>query len=322
MILKQLFAALVFMAGAAVAQAEPQFSLPANCTLGDTCFIQQYPDNDPSPAAQDYMCKGLSYDGHQGTDFGLPSLAAMHAGVTVIAPAGGKILRVRDDVPDQIYSKETSAELAGRDCGNGVVIDHGHGWETQLCHMRQGSLTVRAGDIVERGAPLGLIGLSGRTQFPHVHISVRKDGKTVDPFRPGGGCGSAGDDTLWADPPAYQPGGLLSAGLTTAVPTYDAVKAGSAAIGRLRPDAPALVGWGYGFGAQSGDVMRLTITGPDGRILHQSDNTLDRAQAQFYRAAGRKARGAEWTSGTYMVRVDLMRSDAIVATITDEIVSP
>ncbi len=322
MILKRLGAASVLLTGAATAYAEPQLSLPADCILGYTCSIQQYPDLDPGPAVQDYMCGGLSYDGHKGTDFGLPSLAAMQAGVTVIAPAGGTVLRVRDDVPDQMYSKETSADLAGRDCGNGVVIDHANGWETQLCHMRQGSLSVRAGDIVERGAPLGLIGLSGRTQFPHVHISVRKDGKTVDPFRPDGTCGSLGDDTLWADPPIYQPGGLLSVGLATVVPSYDEVKEGNAAIEYLRPDAPALVGWGYGFGARSGDVMRLTITGPDGSIQHQSDNTLDRAQAQFYRAAGRKARSREWTPGTYTVQVYLVRSDAIIATKTDTIVSP
>ncbi len=76
-----------------------------------------------------------------------------------------------------------------------------------------------------------LVGLSGRTQFPHVHLSLRKHGKVVDPFRPNATCGGLGDDTLWADPPAYQPGGLLSAGLATGVPPYDAVKVGNAAIG-------------------------------------------------------------------------------------------
>ncbi len=312
MILLRSVAALVLLTGAAIAHGEPRLSLPAECTLGDTCFIQQYPDVAPGPGAQDYMCRDLSYDGHKGTDFGLPSLAAMQAGVTVIAPADGIVRRVRNDMTDRIYSKETSADLAGRDCGNGVVIDHGDGWETQLCHMRQGSVAVRAGDVVERAAPLGLVGLSGRTQFPHVHLSLRRDGKVVDPFRPDGTCGSLADDTLWADPPAYQPGGLLNAGLATRVPTYDAVKAGSAAIEELPQDAPALVAWGHGYGVRPDDVMRLTITGPDGGILLRHDETLDRVQAQVYRAAGRKAHKSGWAPGTYTARADLLRDGVLI----------
>ncbi len=136
MILLRSVVALVLLTGAATAHAEPRLSLPAKCTLGDTCFIQQYPDIDPGPNAQDYMCQTLSYDGHKGTDIALPSLAAMQVGVISIAPAGGTVRRVRGDMADQMYSNDTSADLAGRDCGNGVVIDHGDGWETQLCHMR------------------------------------------------------------------------------------------------------------------------------------------------------------------------------------------
>ena len=146
------FAALAFLAGAASADEAPRLGLPADCTLGQTCFIQQYPDADPGPAAQDFMCEGLSYDGHKGTDFGLPSLAAMDAGVTVIAAAPGIVRGVRDEMADRLYSPQDDT-LSGRDCGNGAVIDHGGGWETQYCHLAQGSLTVASGDVVERGAP-------------------------------------------------------------------------------------------------------------------------------------------------------------------------
>ncbi|WP_113912039.1 M23 family metallopeptidase [Roseovarius dicentrarchi] len=322
MILHRSLAALVLLAGAANAETQLQLTLPAECILGDTCFIQQYPDVDPSERAQDYMCQGLSYDGHKGTDFALPSLRAMRAGVNVLAPADGIVLRVRNDMIDQIYSAETATSVNGRDCGNGVVLDHGDGWETQLCHMRQGSLTVQPGETVKRGAALGLIGLSGRTQFPHVHLSLRKDGAVVDPFRPGGDCGGPGPDHLWAFSPIYQPGGLLNAGLATAVPSYSAVKEGSAAILNLPADAPALVAWGYGFGARAGDVLRQTITGPDGATIFQRSDVIDRAQAQFFRAAGRKLRGARWTPGSYTVEIDLLRDGSIISTQTDTIISP
>jgi hypothetical protein len=317
----QSYAALAFLACAATAQAEPHLSLPADCTLGETCFIQQYPDTDPGPGAQDYMCGPLSYDGHKGTDFGLPSLAAMRAGVAVIAPADGTVLRIRSNMPDRLFNADTADTLKGRDCGNGMVIDIGDGWETQLCHMRQDSLTVRPGDKVARGDKLGLVGLSGRTQFPHVHLSLLRDGRVVDPFRPAAACGGPVKDSLWADPPAYQPGGLLSAGFATNVPSYDAVKDGSTALERLTTDAPALVAWGYGFGARAGDVIRLTITGPDGTRIFEHEASLERAKAQFFRAGGRKARAGDWRPGTYTAEARLLRDGAVIDTATDTIIA-
>jgi hypothetical protein len=312
------FAALAIQAGAASADPAPEgpaprLGLPADCTLGQTCFIQQYHDTDPGPAAQDYMCKALSYDGHKGTDIALPSLAAMSAGVTVIAAAPGTVRGVRDGMPDRIYTNDTKDMLEGRDCGNGVVIDHGGGWQTQYCHMAQGSLSVAGGETVERGAPLGRIGLSGRTQFPHVHLGLRKDGVPVDPFRPEAGCGALAADPLWIDPPAYQPGGLLSAGLSVQVPEYDAIKAGKAALDTFDPGAPSLVAWAYGFGARKGDVLRISIIEPGGKAIFEQDALMTKAQAQYFRAAGKRASGA-WPSGAYTARIELVRDGAVIDT--------
>ena len=54
-------------------------AFPADCTLGQDCYIQQYHDHDPGPEATDYTCGPLSYDGHDGTDIALPTRAAMAA---------------------------------------------------------------------------------------------------------------------------------------------------------------------------------------------------------------------------------------------------
>ncbi len=70
------------------------------------------------------------------------------------------------------------------DCGNGLVIDHGDGWQTQYCQRKQGSVRGNNGQTVAAGDVLGQVGLSGRTLFPHLHISARKDGETVGPFQP------------------------------------------------------------------------------------------------------------------------------------------
>lgn len=300
----------------------PQLGLPADCILHETCFVQQYVDFDPGPGARDYMCQGLSYDGHKGTDISLMSLGAMEAGVPVIASAPGTVRGMRNDMPDRIYTDDMAKALDGRDCGNGVVITHADGWETQYCHMRQGSISVSAGQTVERGTPLGLIGLSGRTQFPHIHISVRKDGQHVDPFDPDGQitCGSPSIDSLWIDTPAYQPGGILAVGLANGVPSFDDIRAGTAAISTLGRDAGALVAWGYGFGGRQNDVMRLTIKGPNGAEIFTNDAVLDKTQAQYFRAAGRRARG-DWAPGSYTAQVDLMRDGAVIDSRTTTVIT-
>jgi murein DD-endopeptidase MepM/ murein hydrolase activator NlpD len=64
--------------------------------------------------------------------------------------------------------------------------------------MKEGSVTVVTGEQVGRGDVLGQVGMSGRTQFPHVHISVRHSGAVVDPFAPDGDrdCGVDVENTF------------------------------------------------------------------------------------------------------------------------------
>ena len=151
-----------------------ELAFPVDCALGDSCHIQQYPDHDPGPAAVDFTCGPLTYDGHDGTDIALPNRAAMAAGVAVLAAAPGVVRGVRDGVAD------FAPKVEGRECGNGVLVEHQGGWVTQYCHMRQGSVIVKPGQSVETGTPLGLIGQSGMADFPHVHLSLRHNDTQVE----------------------------------------------------------------------------------------------------------------------------------------------
>jgi len=99
MIYRAALALILSSAGPALAE-DLQLAFPLDCTFGQDCHIQQYMDHDPSSAAQDYRCSGLTYDGHKGTDFALPDLAAMEAGVFVRAAAGGMVKGVRDGMED------------------------------------------------------------------------------------------------------------------------------------------------------------------------------------------------------------------------------
>ncbi len=107
---------LIFALAASAAGAF-DLVLPLDCTLGDTCFIQQYMDRDTGPASQDFTCGPLSYNDHEGTDFALPSLAAMQAGVTVRAASPGVVRSARDGMADIASNAENAPALAGRECG-------------------------------------------------------------------------------------------------------------------------------------------------------------------------------------------------------------
>jgi len=308
----QLLPAFLSLAVPATA-GELLFSQPIDCDLGTTCFIQQYVDHDSGPGAQDFTCGALSYDNHKGTDFGLPSFNAMRGGVDVLAAAPGIVRGLRDGMPDTGFSQETAAQIEGKDCGNGVVIDHGDGWQTQYCHMKRGTITVAKGQRVGSGTILGQVGFSGRTQFPHLHLSVRKNGKVVDPFDPDGQitCGPPERITLWQSPPQYAAGGLLSAGFSTDIPTYTAVKDGTAGNTILSLDAPALVVWGYAFGGQAGDTLRIEIRAPDGLWLVKTVD-LNKPQAQFFRATGKRRPAQGFTPGQYQGYIALIRKDRVI----------
>ncbi len=285
-----------------------ELALPVDCALGDTCYIQQYMDHDPSPASTDFTCGPLSYDGHSGTDIALENRAQMQAGVTVLASAPGTVKARRDGVADFVPF------IPGQECGNGVVIDHGGGWETQYCHLQQGSILVRVGDAVDTGTPLGMIGQSGQADFPHVHLSVRRNGADIDPFAPevAERCGDKTGPGLWTLPIPYVPGGIIGLGLATAVPDYDAIKAGLPSP-NLAKTAPALVVWAYLYGGQAGDAVLLDLTGPQGVVI--SDRVLlEKTQAQLFRAVGKKLKTAAWPLGSYTGTAKLMRAGVEIST--------
>lgn len=303
---------LLLLPLSATAQNAPELGFPVDCVLGETCMIQQLMDRDPGPAARDFLCGPMSYDNHSGTDIRLPDMEALAADVPVLAAAPGTVRGTRDTIPDT----GMGGFPEGQDCGNGVVIDHGGDWQTQYCHMARGSILVGSGDRVEAGQQIGTIGFSGNTEFPHLHLSVRRGGENIDPFDPSDAdaCGS-GAASLWAEPIAVQQGGILSAGFADTVPDFDAIRAGTADATTLSTGAPALVLWGFFHNGQAGDVIRLAITDPAGAEFHREEVTLDRTQAQLFRASGRRNR-TTLPAGTYTGTATLIRDGMPVDTRT------
>lgn len=307
-------AALGVMLAAPVMADPPRLSLPIDCDLGTTCYVEDYVDLDPGPSLRDYTCGLKSRDGHRGTDIHLLSFEAMEAGVDVLAAAPGRVASLRDGEADRAVTAETRDEIAGRECGNAVRLDHGGGWQTLYCHLKNGSVSVAPGQEVAAGDTLGQVGLSGLTNAPHVHFGVLKDGGIVDPFLPeaaDGACGGGDGDGLWQDAPQYHRAGLFTAGFSTDVPDFDAIKSGTARVLETGPDAP-LVLYGHVFYARPGDRLTLWADGPGGRVF-ETEIVLDAPQAQLFRAYGRRAPDGGWPPGAYRGYVRLDREGQVIA---------
>lgn len=297
-----LLATLFAVAFPAAAQEAPRLSLPIDCA--PACLVQNLPDIDPTPDRADALGGRATYDGHKGTDLRVADFAAMRKGVDVLAVAPGTVVRLRDGEPNGRF-------VPGRDCGNGVVLDHGGGWTTQYCHLAPG-LAMKEGAKVERGATLGRIGMTGRTQFPHVHVTLRKGRTVIDPWT-GLPLGEAGGAPLWQDTEVIEKGvtGALASGFAGG-----AVKGSTIQTGRVAKvtRASPLVFYAQFMNVRRGDRIDVYVEGPDGPYISQQTGPLSKPQATRTVFVGRRS----WKPGPYKGAARLYRDGRVVAEIASE----
>ncbi len=61
-----------------------------------------------------------------------------------------------------------------------VIVTHYDGYQTLYAHMSK--IIAKKGDYVEQGAKIGLVGSTGQSTGPHLHFTVYKNGKLVNPL--------------------------------------------------------------------------------------------------------------------------------------------
>ena len=130
-------------------------------------------------AAEAAYPNGLPVTGHLdiSSEFGIRSNPfngsghEMHEGIDFIGDIGDIVAA----------TAEGTVTLAGANggYGNSVTIDHGYGYETLYAHLSK--VKVNVGDRVKRGQIVGYVGSTGRSSGPHLHYSVYKDKKAIDP---------------------------------------------------------------------------------------------------------------------------------------------
>ena len=94
-----------------------------------------------------------------------------HHGIDFAGKAGSEIYAVAAGVVSR-------SEKAGG-YGNLVEINHGNGYVSRYAHNKKN--IVAAGDIVEKGQLVALLGSTGRSTGPHLHFEVIREGKKVNP---------------------------------------------------------------------------------------------------------------------------------------------
>ena len=305
--------ALALLASSAGADEAPRFDLPVACPADVGCVVRSFVDEDPGPGARDWHCGRLTYDGHKGTDIRVPDGVAMAKGVRVLAAAPGTVLRLRDGMDDVSIRVTGAGAVKDREAGNSLIIDHGNGWETQYGHLRKGSIIVKPGQAVTAGQPIGLMGLSGNTEFTHTHFEVRHNGKPIDPYTGadmGTGCGAAGTP-LWTERALaalpYREDAPFDAGFADARPDEWAARAGAYAGLGLTANSPALVFWIDVLGHRVGDRQSMRLVGPDGAVLAEAAAAVKESHVQWFQFVGKKRPTNGWPPGRYRGEYQLTR---------------
>lgn len=293
-------------------------SLPIDCKPGQNCWVVRYVDHDPGPGVKDYSCGNMTGDGHKGTDFAIRDLAALSVGVAVRAAAAGRVAAVRDDMEDRLIDTKDAASVGGRECGNGVRIDHGDGWMSLYCHMRRGSALVMEGDEVEAGQTLGLVGISGQTSFPHLHFDLRHHDQVVDPFVGKKRTSECGPDkaSLWSEEARqaidYRPPLLTNSGITAATPDKDDTRKGWHRAQKLPAQAPSLALWIDGYWFQQGDQVQFLLTGPDQQTVVDRRFDVGRNRERWFSFASAPRPLGGWPQGTYQGEVRVQRAGSTI----------
>jgi biotin carboxyl carrier protein len=98
---------------------------------------------------------------------------AYHSGVDVARPTGTPVAAPADGVVILAAASPFTLE------GNLLMIDHGQGLNSAFLHLSR--IDVKVGDVVRKGQPVGLIGMTGRATGPHLHWAIKWRDARIDP---------------------------------------------------------------------------------------------------------------------------------------------
>lgn len=111
------------------------------------------------PIDYNYMSQGFHFYSHPGIDL------ATGYGTSIRPIKVGTVLE---------------AQYSNSGYGKEVLIDHGNGLESLYAHLSK--IEVKKGDKVDLNTEIGLVGVTGHSTGPHLHLEIHKNGKSIDPL--------------------------------------------------------------------------------------------------------------------------------------------
>ena len=114
------------------------------------------------------MASGFGYRSDPFT-----KIRKFHKGMDFSAKSGSPIYATGDGIV-----KKADGTVSG--FGNHIEINHGYDYMTLYAHLSK--YKVRAGQKVKRGDIIGYVGSTGRSEAPHLHYEVHKNGEVVNPL--------------------------------------------------------------------------------------------------------------------------------------------
>ena len=99
--------------------------------------------------------------------------AHLHNGTDITGTSSNNIFAIQS-------GKVTHAGWSGGGEGINVVINHENGYVSTYMHLSKA--IAKVGDRVDKGQLIGLMGCTGSCTGKHLHLTVKKDGKTINPL--------------------------------------------------------------------------------------------------------------------------------------------
>jgi urea transporter/murein DD-endopeptidase MepM/ murein hydrolase activator NlpD len=101
-------------------------------------------------------------------------------GCPVLAPADGIVVAQEGSLPDNpVHAVDTRNPW-----GNWLLLAHDSGTSSLLAHLQSGSLQLAPGQRVARGQQVALVGNSGRSPEPHLHLQLNAGPWLASPSLP------------------------------------------------------------------------------------------------------------------------------------------
>ena len=290
------------------------YSLPIDCTPGENCWVMNYVDFGPDDQKKtDPQCMERTYDTHKGTDFAIRDGKAMEEGVDVLAAAGGMVKKIRDGEPD-LWASDAQLEAikaARKECGNAILIEHENAQQTIYCHLKKGSITVKQNQEVKRGEKVAQVGLSGLTQFPHLHFGIIWEGAIIDPFTGQNNTDKCGvfKRSFWAEDVGlgYQPVSIQDIGFQNTVPDLKKIERDASTPENINTGSDILAFWVTILGAREGDEITIEIRDPNDKVFARRLITQNKTRARQFYYTGRKLNSNPLIEGAYTGRVKITR---------------